>query len=551
MERFWNRPEHEWNFENWKSDYAKEKFDSFVKLRSQQDWENFHSQCIKSLNQNVNEYKKSGGVVGNVKELDLAQRSFSANYFDWQQLQLTMVSTFALENLKKRQITSIIDSPDSTPLPDLFAVYAANQSKFFPEKPIAKKQRVTQPNEEKKDNTTADDVFIDKSIDLIEEKYSLVIQEIKRVKELKDARKSLYWGALDLRPKPSLELTDNERAVDLLPIDEYDLLISHCEEAVTNARSKISKSALLFMSIVRSLWTSDEGQRQFTLKTCVDTYEDYGSVGVLEFLRKILQNLLKLSGEDAANCTVINELIADLNLIDSKDTRLRWMFRKLLSMSEKKLNQPFSDSTERTIDIFNLANFAKLPHDVKLRYGDGSSKADKIDKELRESESTRGKKVDYLFKKNGKEIGCGENSGGGKGFGKSSEDHVNENFIDSIKVISDIFQISLVNLLKDSQPQVNIAQIRKEKTRVDSELKAHDITPPPVIQDMFQRIFDPLFQTHDDYVRFGVVFNICSNLFGLYDYSHCKLPEEDTDVLEFLDVCESFMIYDVNCSPTV
>ncbi|KAJ3151607.1 hypothetical protein HDU89_002051 [Geranomyces variabilis] len=115
-----------------------------------------------------------------------------------------------------------------------------------------------------------------------------------------------------------------------------------------------------------------------------------------------------------------------------------------------------------------------LPSGAKLRYSHGASSANKTDKALRQSTSRAGKKVDYLLKSGGNELGVGENSGGGRGMKAADPAHVSGNFIDLVKI--------------------GIAQVRRISTKISADLAEHGLLLTEPMKELLSDVAVPSFQ---------------------------------------------------------
>ncbi|KAJ3176798.1 hypothetical protein HDU85_006533 [Gaertneriomyces sp. JEL0708] len=204
------------------------------------------------------------------------------------------------------------------------------------------------------------------------------------------------------------------------------------------------------------------------------------------------------------------------------DIAVRYICRRLISWVEKQLHEPREDSNERTIDPFCIVPYAVSVHnETKLRYGEKGSKADKADKRRRETNSTSGKKLDYHYSHKGAELGVGENSAAGKG-SSLSVTPAEETFVDNVKTA--------------------IAQIRHHTFEL---MKQPPHSQASVLAGIREALLIPTFQYYKGELTSNAVLPIAGQLYAVVDIQNVQIPESATDVLEFLKLCEAFVIFDV------
>ncbi|KAJ3279268.1 hypothetical protein HK104_001608 [Borealophlyctis nickersoniae] len=272
--------------------------------------------------------------------------------------------------------------------------------------------------------------------------FSLLVARALQLRTEGKSEMSLYWGALDLRDRGNeLLRDDNVRGHELLDPAVLNSVREHAKQLLGQANGRLSQSVVDLLVVVRSLINSPENLSWLSLDKVATVLEISGMKGFLVLLEDKLTDLHSVLEEeegpdeetegtdyDSDGRCLVQDLLEVIRRIDPADKEVRWVGRKISQWAEKLNNEP-KDTTERTVDLFNLASLAKLPSPIKLRYGDGSSKADKSDKQQRQSSSRTGKKVDFLFLVDDLELGVGENSGG------IDAQHMSENFIDNIKGI--------------------------------------------------------------------------------------------------------------------
>ncbi|KAJ3263043.1 hypothetical protein HK104_006700 [Borealophlyctis nickersoniae] len=154
--------------------------------------------------------------------------------------------------------------------------------------------------------------------------FSNVVARAVELRQAGQARKSLYWGALDCRPPGGTIAADNDRAEDL------------CSEEV--------------------------------LESLPRKAEMEGVQGLLAYLEAIVNNVTKefAALDDGDGSKTVSELQRMMEAIDPSDVHLVWVVQRLKDWLDKDA-EPSSKSTERTFDLFNVGGFAKLPGSVKLR----------------------------------------------------------------------------------------------------------------------------------------------------------------------------------------
>ncbi|KAI9005238.1 hypothetical protein BC832DRAFT_592369 [Gaertneriomyces semiglobifer] len=248
---------------------------------------------------------------------------------------------------------------------------------------------------------------------------------------------------------------DNDRAEDLVEPDVLRSVEQHITHILAAANEKISGSAVSLLSVVRSLIPAGE----LDMEKLAEIYELRGVEGLLRMLEEIL-----LAFDDDVNQENSQILLRELSRIDPGDRHVRWVCRKFPSWLKKQASNP-GDSTERTFDLFNILPFAKLPSNLKLRH-----------------------LTSPFIKKSGR---VGENSAGElseKRKGKTTRQHVFENFIDNIKT--------------------SVAQIRQQCRKAIEELKAHDLHLTPEMDELLSSVVIPSFHFWNHSTRFTILFNL-------------------------------------------
>ncbi|KAJ3153735.1 hypothetical protein HDU86_005068 [Geranomyces michiganensis] len=214
---------------------------------------------------------------------------------------------------------------------------------------------------------------------------------------------------------------------------------------------------------------------------------------------------------------VIDYLQHTCQNIDPKDTMTAWMLRKITVALDIK-NCP-AGRTERTVDVYWIVPFAKLPI-AGLRYGEGSSRADEEDKKRRGSTSSMGKKVDFNHFLGTRELATGENAGY-----KPLISKVEADFISCVKC--------------------TVAQMRALKGPILASLDSSNIVPPSDIKEMLAQLALPFFLVDGMMIHFFCVFLVGEELFAFKDFASVNLAKLDSDVIVALDLAQNFFLYEV------
>ncbi|KAJ3163166.1 hypothetical protein HDU86_002335 [Geranomyces michiganensis] len=242
-----------------------------------------------------------------------------------------------------------------------------------------------------------------------------VVEHALKLSAAGASHKSLFWGALDLRPKPTLVAAENDRASDLCAPEVLSTLTEHYFQILQEASNTLSESAVNFLTVMRTLLAAEMGSRCH-VDTLGQVLAVNGAIGLKTHLLEIIKEFQTASSET----DYCEDLAALVQSIDSTDKHFQYICFQFLDR------------------------------------GNGASQADGDDKKLRQSHAKTGKKVDYLFlvnilkiylqlyrcntfvtltaispQRNGIELGVGENSAGGEVYGKQGkravEAHVAEN----------------------------------------------------------------------------------------------------------------------------
>ncbi|KAI8919803.1 hypothetical protein DFJ77DRAFT_437502 [Powellomyces hirtus] len=249
---------------------------------------------------------------------------------------------------------------------------------------------------------------------LCSQEFGAVIDQTNKHRANKADHMTLFWGALDLRPRgPGIMRNDNDRAQDLLDAPNLSKVKAHykrflpkqmeiCPQilpldldtlAETNELRGCEGVISLLESRLADLLETHPGQCANVSDTNTETYP--GTVGQADTINECESH----DAEERGRQCVVAALLEKVRAICPQDPHVRYICRKLSFWVDKQASQPLTDSTERTVDVFEVLHFTKLPSGIKLRYGDGSSSADTSDKLLRNSNTRVGKKVDYLLKR--------------------------------------------------------------------------------------------------------------------------------------------------------
>ncbi|TPX58177.1 hypothetical protein PhCBS80983_g03328 [Powellomyces hirtus] len=325
------------------------------------------------------------------------------------------------------------------------------------------------------------------------------------------------------------------KADHILPLD-LDTL------AETNELRGCEGVISLLESRLADLLEPHPGQGANVSDTNTETYP--GTVGQADTINECELH----DAEERDRQCVVAALLEKVRAICPQDPHVRYICRKLSFWVDKQASQPLTDSTERTVDVFEVLHFTKLPSGIKLRYGDGSSSADRSDKLLRNSNTRVGKKVDYLLKTSLFEFGAGENSGGGQGLKVADTAHVSENFVDNIKIPIWILRLERVTMisvaLRAELDHTSNTQIRHATTHVTQPLEDNGLKATAEIMDLFSEIAIPLFQIWNGQIRFSLSFGLSQQLFAFTDFDEAQMPVTKTDTPDFLSICKAFLLVD-------
>ncbi|KNC97232.1 uncharacterized protein SPPG_07619 [Spizellomyces punctatus DAOM BR117] len=347
------------------------------------------------------------------------------------------------------------------------------------------------------------------------------------------ATSTLFWSALDLRDHdPDYPLDDNERATEFVDYTTHQQLVSQFERIMNRASAKLSSSAVALLSVMRTLLECHELNRDVSV--LARTIMVHGTAGLIDLLKRSLRNLTEriLSEDDedhtsqtsedsaAEECNETREIWSklenDARQMDKDDEMTIWICRKLVECADIA-NCP-QNPTERTIDIYYVVPFAKLPN-AGVRYGEGCSRADDEDKKRRQSTTSGGKKVDFDYFLGTDEIGVGENFGY-----KSSRDKRDGDFIAATKCA--------------------IAQIRSLVKKTCVHLEAQNIAPSKELKHGFAQIAVPFHVIRDYTVRFFCMFVVCDELYAFAEWAAVDSAGMNGEILSILDMAENFLLFE-------
>ncbi|KAI9003286.1 hypothetical protein BC832DRAFT_540737 [Gaertneriomyces semiglobifer] len=327
-----------------------------------------------------------------------------------------------------------------------------------------------------------------------------VVKHAIMLQQKGDAQRSLYWGGLDIRPFDDEQVgKENDRAHSFVGEKILATMHEHFTHLLEKAGKRLSISVVNLLAVLRTLAELDS-----TLTTASVNHEvqQHGAVGLLAFLQKAVDGLAEENDQLAEACVTITSMIKD---IQTTDGHFLYVLQQFSEKGRRK-SEPQSYTTERSFDIHNLASLARLPS-TQLRYGDGSSKADRDDKALRGS--------------------VGENSGGGATYGKQGKkadpNHVLENFIDNCKT--------------------SIAQLRIHREHFQSALQDVGMELSQTLEEKFSTIAIPSFQVWDDTICFQLTFHLAGHLYAFGDFAQLSVAQ-DQGLLDDLQLFELFLLFE-------
>ncbi|KAJ3291495.1 hypothetical protein HK104_006072 [Borealophlyctis nickersoniae] len=237
---------------------------------------------------------------------------------------------------------------------------------------------------------------------------------VTRIKELRSdpdrGNKLLYWGALDFRASQhKFPLPENETGLELLSNETIEKVKKHLSGLVAAAANSISDSCASLLMVLRTIIESHTGDLTFAkIKSLVMRGGILLLVEVLMEYIASLEVLVDQTDEAATDTMQSIALLRDALLkVDSDDKETQWLLHVIHQMAYHSMKA--INPTERTTDVYEIVPFA-INDRVSLRYGDGASKADAMDKRRRSSSAGGGKHVDFLDLIGTLELGSGENS---------------------------------------------------------------------------------------------------------------------------------------------
>ncbi|CAG8839042.1 29037_t:CDS:2, partial [Gigaspora margarita] len=151
-------------------------------------------------------------------------------------------------------------------------------------------------------------------------------------------------------------------------------------------------------------------------------------------------------------------------------------------------------------------------------FGESHSTADRDEKSFRSKCERTGKACDFLFWKNGYEIGIGENTG------PMNKDHYKKSVTDFVSVI-----------------KVARAQHINFQTKCIEESGINPL--PPEIENDLKLISIPFFQVIGMKIRFYILIQVDGDLYGIWEWSSQDLPTKEDDIISVVLLCKKFLIH--------
>ncbi|KAI8919428.1 hypothetical protein DFJ77DRAFT_508309 [Powellomyces hirtus] len=205
--------------------------------------------------------------------------------------------------------------------------------------------------------------------------------------------------------------------------------------------------------------------------------------------------------------------LEELNL-NPKDPASIWIFEGIFGA--RWIPQAPNDRTERTYDIYYLANFAMLPP-IALRYGERQSHADQDDKKRRMSTAGCGKKVDYNFFVDSQELRAEENTGSAP-----TRDKADNDLIASIKTA--------------------VSQVRCAKKQIFAEIQASDLPSKDAVE-LAAQIAPPFFVVQSLRIYFYVLFEIGPDIFAFKNFAEMDISKIHEDLFALTWLARCFLLF--------
>ncbi|CAB4389865.1 unnamed protein product [Rhizophagus irregularis] len=230
-------------------------------------------------------------------------------------------------------------------------------------------------------------------------------------------------------------------------------------------------------------------------------------------------NLKKLCKEKRAHGIkgVCSLLRINTDKVDIYDKDAQYIGECLDSFNEWIRTYGGYSHIERTVDMHLIGPFSKTPN-VKFIYGESHSDADRDEKTSRSPSERTGKPCDFIFWKNGNEVGIGENTG------PTHKDHHKKSITDFVDVI-----------------KVARAQHISFQTKCIEKSGSNPL--PLDIQNKLKLVPVPFFQVIGMTIRFYILIQIDGDLYGIWEWSSQDLPKEEDDIITAVFLCKKFLIH--------
>ncbi|KAF0462686.1 hypothetical protein F8M41_000241 [Gigaspora margarita] len=298
-------------------------------------------------------------------------------------------------------------------------------------------------------------------------RYDKFIKGINNAREDKTACLTLYastnplcWGIIDLRANNVAPCPNHPRAGDFFSDIEVRKLQQTCNEIIKKY-SQLNSSVIELLEVLQS--------KTFSLKKFSKEKRARGIKGVCSLLR----------------------IETDIVDIYDKDTQY----------------------IGECLDVFG-----GWAPGIKFIYGESHSTADRDEKSFRSKCERTGKACDFLFWKNGYEIGIGENTG------PMNKDHYKKSVTDFVSVI-----------------KVARAQHINFQTKCIEESGINPL--PPEIENDLKLISIPFFQVIGMKIRFYILIQVDGDLYGIWEWSSQDLPTKEDDIISVVFLCKKFLIH--------
>ncbi|CAG8555432.1 11254_t:CDS:2, partial [Dentiscutata heterogama] len=164
---------------------------------------------------------------------------------------------------------------------------------------------------------------------------------------------------------------------------------------------------------------------------------------------------------------------------------------------------------ERTVDMHLIGPFSKTP---------GWRKSFRDEKSSRSESGATGKACDFIFWRNGHEIGIGENTG------STRKDHHKKSVTDFVDVI-------------------NVARSQHISFQTKCIEKSGRNPLPSNIENVLKSVPIPFFQVIGMKIRFYILIQINGDLYGMWEWSSQDLPRKDDDIITAMALCKKFLIH--------